>query len=115
MSWKPIEATSDLTTILEASEDQPQLIFKHSTRCGISASARFRLEGDLEELAGHYGLNFLDLLNFRALSNQIAEDFGVHHQSPQVIVVNKGETVYNRSHGSIQPSALMDFASTLAS
>jgi bacillithiol system protein YtxJ len=44
---------------------------------------------------------FLDLLQFRELSNILAEQLHVKHESPQVIVVRNGKAVYHASHDSI--------------
>jgi bacillithiol system protein YtxJ len=47
------------------------------------------------------------LLAYRALSNQVAQDFGVIHESPQVILVREGKVVYHESHYGISYAALM--------
>ena len=52
---------------------------------------------------------FLDLLEFRNVSNEIASRFGVTHQSPQIILVKDGKSVYNASHESIDISKLAQF------
>lgn len=40
----------------------------------------------------------LDLLTYRDISNQIAETYGVEHESPQVLVIQNGKSIFNRSH-----------------
>jgi bacillithiol system protein YtxJ len=53
---------------------------------------------------------FLDLLKFRALSNKIAADFHVHHESPQVLVIKNGACVYEDSHNGINMEDIQDQA-----
>ena len=98
IDWNTIQSTKQIDRILERSKSIPCLIFKHSTTCPISSMAKYRLEGDWsfskEELEPYY----LDLLSFRNISNQIAETFEVHHESPQVLVIRNGHCVYDASH-----------------
>ncbi len=83
-----------------------QVIFKHSTRCSISVLAKNRLEkfAGSDKLTFHY----LDLLNHRSLSNEIAERFGVEHASPQILLIRKGECIYDESHHAITVEDLME-------
>lgn len=41
---------------------------------------------------------FLDLIAHREISNQIADEMAVHHESPQMILVDKGEVLLDASH-----------------
>jgi bacillithiol system protein YtxJ len=41
---------------------------------------------------------FLDLISYREISNQIAHHFGIEHESPQVLVISKGEAILDLSH-----------------
>jgi bacillithiol system protein YtxJ len=49
------------------------------------------------------GINtyFVDVIEHRTISNQIAKIFDVVHESPQLIMVSKGDSVYNASHSEI--------------
>jgi bacillithiol system protein YtxJ len=62
------------------------------------ALRQFEQEFDLEGKVVPY---YLDLLEHRDISNEIANRFGVYHQSPQLIVIKDGKAVYDRSHGDI--------------
>lgn len=108
MSWKQLESIEQVTAIEQASFSRPQLIFKHSTRCGISAGAQFRLQEGESQLAEQFDLHFLDLLSFRGVSNHIADHFGVRHQSPQVIVVDQGTPRLHLSHGMITVDEILN-------
>lgn len=108
MPWKVLDSLEGLDAIIEASSSQPQLIFKHSTRCGISSSAKTRLEQSLEALEAQFAVHYLDLIAFRPVSNAIAERLGVAHQSPQVIVVDQGRSVLNLTHYNIQTPEILN-------
>lgn len=101
VNWNNLTSIEQLDEIVNESAEIPVLIFKHSTRCGISrmALSGFEKEYDIEaEKARPY---FLDLLQHRDISNEIASRFGVMHQSPQLILIKEGRAVYNASHGDI--------------
>jgi bacillithiol system protein YtxJ len=105
-NWKKIESESDFYAIIEKSEAKPQLIFKDSTTCGISAYAKERLAQGTELLEETADFNYLDLLNYRSISNLIAQELDVIHQSPQIIVLKNKEVVYKASHHTIQTDAI---------
>jgi len=99
MNWHTITSESDWETILKSSETIPQLVYKHSTRCSVSAVAKARLER--AEAPEHVQFHYLDLIRYRQVSNRIAEDTGVHHESPQVLLIVNGKCVFNESHMAI--------------
>jgi bacillithiol system protein YtxJ len=105
MHWNELKSTDQLELIATQSETQPVLIFKHSTRCSISRFAlkQFEFEFDLQDVIEPY---YLDLLNYREVSNEIADMYKVHHQSPQVIVLKNREVIYHVSHEGIAVSEL---------
>jgi bacillithiol system protein YtxJ len=99
MNWIDLNNEQQLHAIKELSNVKPQLIFKHSTRCGISSMAKSRLER--ESQPDGIDFYFLDLLKHRNISNKIAEDFSVHHESPQVLLIKDGTCVYDESQSGI--------------
>lgn len=99
MNWIPLQNDEQLNEIITNSTDRPQVIFKHSTRCSVSSMAKNRL--DKKDAPEGMDFYYLDLLKYRSLSNKIAADFGVHHQSPQILVIKGGKSVYDESHSSI--------------
>ncbi len=99
MNWIALTEGSQLEQIKEQSKQQPVVIFKHSTRCSISSMAKNRLERQTP--ADNTLFYYLDLIQYRAISNKIAEDFHVHHQSPQVLLIKNGECTYEESHNGI--------------
>ena len=108
IEWIPLETIEQLDTIVQESYEMPVLIFKHSTRCSISRFAlkRFENEFELQEKVITY---FLDLLNYREISNEIAVKFGVQHQSPQVLLLKNGKVVYYDSHDGIEAEELKKY------
>ncbi len=99
MIWSKIIDIKNINEIVEESRSKKILIFKHSTRCSISVSALNRLERNWKQDDGlKLKPYFLDLLNYRDISNQIANTFGVDHQSPQVLIIENGNCTFNQSH-----------------
>lgn len=105
--WQPLRKEAQLEKIKEASFKKPQLIFKHSVSCGISAQVNHSLERSTESLGEKIDLHYLDLLSYRSVSNKVASEFEVRHQSPQVLLVKDGKVVYHTSHFSIQPAKIL--------
>ena len=102
MDWIKIESELDLDRAIEVSfgDNLGIAIFKHSTRCSISSVAKTRLSSfwDFKE---ELPLYYLDLIAHRDLSSLIAEKFNVRHESPQLIVIKNGKSIYDESHMSI--------------
>ena len=109
VNWIPLTDVSQLYEIVENSNDKTIGIFKHSTRCSISAKALAGFEKDWKMSDEACDLYFVDLLAFRPVSNKVAERIGVAHQSPQVIVIHKGQAVYSRSHQAISAKEIRKF------
>jgi bacillithiol system protein YtxJ len=108
VGWRQLTNLGQLNEIGEVSTEKAVLIFKHSTRCSVSRMVlkQFENEFDLQDKIVPY---FLDLLQHREISNAIARDYEVQHQSPQVIIIKDGKAVYNASHESIDTKQLEQF------
>ena len=111
MNWNALEQIAQLDIINEESKSMPVLLFKHSTRCSISSMALNRIEsnwkdGDNQLIKPYY----LDLIAHRDISNQIAEQYGIEHQSPQALVISNGECIYHESHTNIRYADIMKLA-----
>lgn len=105
MNWNKLDSDTQLATIKAESATQPVLIFKHSTTCSISAMALSRMERNWNDAAGIKPY-MLDLLANRSLSRAVADEFNIDHQSPQVLLIQNGECIYNNSHMGISFQAL---------
>ena len=108
IGWKPLVDLGQLDEIVDLSNEKPVAIFKHSTRCSISRMAlkQFENEFDLEDKIAPY---FLDLLNHRNISNEIAVRFGVEHQSPQILLIKNGKAIFAASHSDIDATILKQY------
>jgi bacillithiol system protein YtxJ len=82
--------------IINASAKEPILIFKHSTRCGISGMVLKRFDNKISNQDTPY--YFLDILKYRPLSNLIQDKFDITHQSPQLLVIKNGKVIAHDSH-----------------
>lgn len=104
--WKEMNNEAQIDAILAASHTKPQLIFKHSTRCSISSMAKDRLEREwkLENVEPWY----LDLIAYRNVSNAIATQLGVHHESPQAILLQNGKVIYTATHQAISANEMAE-------
>lgn len=104
--WHPLTSEAQLDHLLAASHEQPVLLFKHSTRCSISAVALSRVERGWAFAEGEIQAWFLDLIQYRSVSNAVAQRLGVQHQSPQALLIKDGQVVYHASHGAIDVPSL---------
>jgi len=100
INWIELTDLGQLNEIIDLSHEQPVVIFKHSTRCSISRMALKQFENEFD-LEGSVTTYFLDLLNHRDISNEIATRFEVYHQSPQLLLIKEGKSIYDASHSDI--------------
>ena len=105
VNWISLTDLDQLSAIETLSNQQTVAIFKHSTRCSISRMALKQFENEFAS-GDTIALYFLDLIEYREISNEIASRFGVMHQSPQLIVIKNGQAIYNASHSDIDAVAL---------
>lgn len=106
--WKTLNDKATLSQIIEQSKTKPVVIFKHSTRCGVSMMAKYQLEGNWNFKAEELDFYYLDILRHRDVSNEIAKQFGVTHHSPQIIMIKNGKAVFDTSHHMISNKAIKD-------
>jgi len=99
MNWTMLNSADQIEEIKQ--NEGYSLIFKHSTRCSISMMVKKRFEMDWDKLPENFPLFFLDLIKYRDLSNKIAADFNVYHESPQLLLIKGGECVLDLSHGEV--------------
>ena len=109
INWIPLTSKEQLEEIKKESDAEAILIFKHSTRCGISSMVKRQFEGLFAEEHQSLKVYYLDLLNYRAISNEIEEIFNILHQSPQLIVIRNQTAVFNASHYDITEVNLTRF------
>lgn len=108
INWLALISVSQLDEIEDASNSKLVVLFKHSTRCSISRMALRQFENDFEsndQILPYY----LDLLNHRDISNEIASKFSVVHQSPQLLIISKEKCIYNASHSDIDAEEIKNY------
>lgn len=107
LHWEPLISADQITDLLGQSHEQTVFIFKHSTRCIISSMVLRDLESNADQLSEKGSWQYLDLIAYRECSNQVAEQLGVVHQSPQMIVLKNGSVIWEASHQSISTETIL--------
>jgi len=105
MNWIALNKLEQLEKIKNSTDFH--IIFKHSTRCPISGMAKrqFELESDL--IPRHIPVYYLDLIQYRDISNTVAESWNVRHESPQVLLVQGNTCLYTASHSDIDIAEML--------
>jgi bacillithiol system protein YtxJ len=108
LPWIGLNSIDQLNDIEAKSKTKTQVVFKHSTRCGISRMVmnQFVESFDVEAKLDLY---YLDLLSYREVSNAVVNKFQVLHESPQLLVIKNGVVVAHASHGAINALDLNTF------
>lgn len=76
-----------------------KIFFKHSTRCPISARAKMEMDRYLKSKPDDIEFELIDVISNRARSDEIAQQFDVEHESPQVILIdNNNNVIWTGSH-----------------
>lgn len=104
IEWLALEQVEQLAELIDQSTQKYQAIFKHSTRCGVSGAVlrQFEKQTQVDEVDFY----LLDLLKYRALSDEIAKRFEVWHESPQLIVLKNKKVIAHASHYEIMRISL---------
>ncbi|WP_240666610.1 bacillithiol system redox-active protein YtxJ [Longirhabdus pacifica] len=103
--WKEITSKEQWEQVLQDSKEHSTIVFKHSTACPISAQALKEYEQFLSENPPtHVQYTLVKVIETREVSNQIAADLDVKHESPQVILLENQEAAWNDSHRQITVS-----------
>lgn len=101
IQWEPLESVDQLDNVIKNSTLKAKVIFKHSTRCGISRMVLRQFENGFEKNNDEVTFYFLDLLNYKEVSAAVASKLNVVHQSPQVIILYNKEILHTESHQGI--------------
>lgn len=103
-AFKRLTTEDQLEQAIAASHHRPLVLFKHSATCGISAAAYEQMIDVVDTAAGEWYL--IDVRSDRPVSNAIAKRFGVRHESPQVLVVDRERVRWHASHYRVTASAV---------
>lgn len=103
--FRPLDQVEQFEQLLRASHAHPVVVFKHSPTCGISAQAYDEIERFLRDGAGA-DVYLLDVRARRSLSQAIAGQLGVRHESPQILVLTDGRVAWTASHFRVRAPGL---------
>ncbi|MCY4170525.1 MAG: bacillithiol system redox-active protein YtxJ [Bacteroidetes bacterium] len=100
MPYQTISSIDDFTAVLDQSQSEKIVVFKHSSTCDLSADAKREVE------SVNIPVFELTVQTSRPLSNHIETYFGIRHESPQVIVIHHGKPLFNASHRNVTADAI---------
>ncbi len=95
------KVTPHFSEILQNSENTAVIIFKHSNNCGASSDIEDMLKNGLKLEKIINPVYIVTVQDMPVLSRKIEEYFNIKHETPQIIIVNKGKVTYSKSHRSI--------------
>ncbi|MBW3572591.1 MAG: bacillithiol system redox-active protein YtxJ [Gemmatimonadetes bacterium] len=99
---KEMHSTQDVD---DALRQDTAILFKHSTRCPISAAARGQMERFLERQPDA-PVYTVDVHDAARASAYLSEKTGVEHHSPQVIVTRGGQPEWHANHFDVRAEEL---------
>ena len=109
-----LNSIDDLNRVLADSAAKPVILFKHSTRCPISFAAFDEYQSFVQSIDENEILcTFLDLIEHRDVSAEIADKTAVVHQSPQAIIIVGGVVQWSATHSAINLTSLQQAVSAL--
>ena len=97
-----LTTTSEFDALLDA---PTALVYKHSTRCPISAMAYEEI-GELTRVHPDAPIYMVDVHADRTVSEYIASKLGITHHSPQAVLLRDGKAVWKAEHFDIKARAM---------
>lgn len=104
--WKQLSEEGEIAEVLSASEQKPQVIYKHSTRCATSFFALKNLETLSEDKYDRADYHMVNVIKDPSLSQYIAEKLNIIHESPQLLLLENKKVSWNGSHQAVQSEIL---------
>ena len=105
---KALRGLDELDRALAASGDRPLLLFKHSFTCGVSAEALDALVAHLNEPPTGADYAIVTVQTHREVSNAVARQLGIRHETPQALLIRAGRVVWSASHFRVTATAMDD-------
>src|SRR5512137_2238912 len=93
-----LSTAAEFDAAVAASAGRPLLLLKHSLSCGTSAYAHEEVEDFLAQPPCPVDAYVVHVQTGRAVSNAVAERFGIRHESPQLFLIGDGRVVWHASH-----------------
>lgn len=107
VNWNLLESKSEVDEVLEQSKQRPQLLYKHSNRCGTCMFTKSEIENSSDEILEHAEMHFIDVIRSRGVSDYIAEKLDIRHESPQAILLKNGQVLWHDSHSAIKSNKIL--------
>ena len=101
-NWVEVTDKDAIEKIIHRSNRIPQFIFKHSTRCPISSRAYSQISSVTDEISADVEINYVDVIAYRDVSQEIADKLGIEHESPQLLLVESNKVIWDVSHYDIE-------------
>jgi bacillithiol system protein YtxJ len=95
----------DATALEAALTVRAAVLYKHSTRCGVSSGSLIEMR-QFAERHPDVPVYIVDVVADRDIARRSADATGVGHESPQVILLVAGHAVWDASHFSVSCSRL---------
>lgn len=108
INWIALDSPVQVEEIADQSRSKPCVIFKHSSSCGVSTFAQLKLEEDWAFSEEEVTTYLLDVIAHREIARRVADEFSVHHESPQLLLIRNGECTYEASHLDISVAELQE-------
>ena len=108
--YEDLRELSDENTWSDVRQAATAIVYKHSTRCPTSWNAMREVEQFLQQTKD-IPVFLVNVVTHRSLSQRIAEDLDVRHESPQAILLRSGEVAEHTSHRRITAALLTEWAS----
>lgn len=89
--------------VLKESKEKPVILFKHSNSCPDSADAHKKIKKLERQGAIAESMYIVIVQNAQEISDQVAEELEIKHETPQIIIISDGEGIYHASHDDIDP------------
>ncbi len=105
-SFREMLTPADATAALDASGQHVVVVYKHSPICDLSERALIEMNEFLRDAPSSLDVRIVDVLAARPASQWVEARTGVRHESPQVLILERGEVVWNASHSRITAHAL---------
>ena len=95
-----VDDQDGLQALFTLSHERPVILFKHSLTCPISGAA-YQEMSNLES-----DISLIVVQRARDVAREVETRTGVRHESPQAIVLRRGEAVWNASHWRVTSEAV---------
>lgn len=101
-----LTSNAEWEAVVERSYETPVLIFKHSSACGVSGRALRQIAQLTED--EDPPVYRVTVQQERALSDAIAAELGIRHETPQAILLKDGTPVFDASHFSVTAETIRE-------